>query len=145
MKAKLSGSSSAGKSRPQERQHLAPSSTGQAVMSQTGVSDSSRPAGANGPAAADQRQSLPPLTPEEMRKQYAGAWRRMAALQVLSAGYQAAGQICGRGSWPIGSSLASARQLPRVCGRSSDSRHLIMASAVLLRAPYTQQPLGRQP
>ncbi|KAL4856778.1 Serine/threonine protein phosphatase 2A regulatory subunit B' eta isoform [Chlorella vulgaris] len=83
MKAKLSGSSSAGKSRPQERQHLAPSSTGQAVMSQTGVSDSSRPAGANGPAAADQRQSLPPLTPEEMRKQYA---EPLPLLRDVSAG-----------------------------------------------------------
>ena len=55
------------------------------------------PLQASGAAPADQRQSLPPLTPEEMRRQYAGA-RGARGRHGLET---AAGGAAGRGDRPL--------------------------------------------
>lgn len=74
MKAKLS-SSSAGKGGTPKGSPAPPGTSSKPHTAGGGGSALGGPAGANGPSAApaDQRQSLPPLTPEEMRRQYAGA------------------------------------------------------------------------
>lgn len=85
MKAKLQGSSTGGKTskaspagdrqpsgHPSSRQG-APSAAGGAQGAQSAANGPAAAAGGGSAAPADQRQSLPPLTPEEMRHQYAGA------------------------------------------------------------------------
>ena len=108
MKAKLSSASGSKAGTPPK-----PSAGGQQGARAPGGAASSGPLavqGANGPgpaggaAPADQRSSLPPLTPEEMRRQYAGACSDAAAAGRLSNGRPSPGaSVCtaaGRGGAP---------------------------------------------
>lgn len=95
MKAKLSSASGSKAGTPPK-----PSAGGQQGAKAPGgavaggalaVPGANGPAPAGGAAPADQRTSLPPLTPEEMRRQYAGARRRAGSSTCAAKGQGAAG------------------------------------------------------
>lgn len=164
MKAKLSSASGSKAGTPPK-----PSASGQqGARAPGGAVPSGAPAaqGANGPgpaggaAPADQRQSLPPLTPEEMRRQYAGAcdagwgpdvlgrsWGSWGTAHACSCCSLQQGERPGTPPLPVARLPACSPRLRspqircRCCGtcRSTRSRRCLCASCTSAPSPLTSR------